>query len=166
MKVMVSAPASRQRLTRAARASAWVLDTPLASGASRIWSGADETVMANCSVGVIGASCLATLFESSSEAQAQARAARLTTTRLRIMGARLFDDIADRSLISLAGDSGGRGPVGPVQAAEQDGLGVVGDLEAVGRRLQIGRAGRIDQIGRDHDHQFGLAFLVVAGAVE
>src|ERR1700691_74590 len=167
MMVMDSAPLSRQRPTRAARASACASDTPLACGARRIWSGAEETVMENCSVGVSGgSSCLASFLESgpSTEAQAVASAARQRTIRVRITGAGLFDDITDGSLISLAGDGGRRRLVGLVHAAEQRGLGVVGDLEAIGGRLQVCRAGRVDQGGGDHDHQVGLAFLVGARA--
>src|SRR5580698_4365607 len=98
--------------------------------------------MENCSVGVSGgSSCLASFFEaeSSTEAQAVASAARQRTIRVRITGAGLFDDITDGSLVSLASNGGWRRLVGLVHPAEQRGLGVVGELEAVGGRLQVGR---------------------------
>src|ERR1022692_5301739 len=79
---------------------------------------------------------------------------------------RSLNDIAVRSLIG----SSRRGPglmfVGSVEPAQQDRVEVVGELYAVDRSLKLRGAGRADQIGRDDDHELGLAGLVVSRAEE
>src|SRR4051812_23959634 len=104
-----------------------------------IWSSCGATLMANCSVGV--SAPLASAFLSYSLAQAASEAARQAANAVRMIRAGLFDDIADGSLIGAPGHGRGGRLVDLVQTAQQDGLGVVGRAQPVGRGLEVGRVG-------------------------
>src|SRR5215217_4423555 len=165
---MVMAPPSAciQRPWNSVRARAWLPDRPLAWAARRISSASawTWTRSAQVSSGLRdwAVCCGATAVVAQPARASAAMAGARIGARRGLISAWLLDHVSDGTLPGAAGVGARRRIDGLVQLAEQDGVGVVGEAQAVGGSLEGARVLGIDDIGGDQHHHLGVSGQEVA----